>query len=215
MGTRRNSRPRQAQPDVQAVFLNIPYDKPYTPLYLALISGICTFGLVPRATIEIPGGERRLDRIFALIRGCKFSVHDLSRVQLARTAPRTPRFNMPFELGLAVAWAKMQPPNAHLWIVMEARARRLNKSLSDLDGTDVYIHDGKPAGVFRELGNLFVRGRGPQPTVQQMEAVYRGLKKEAPRISKEAGATSFFTARVFKNLVVLARTYAELYVGNS
>jgi hypothetical protein len=85
------------------VFLNIPYDLHFQDLYLAYIAGLVSLGLYPRATIEIVGGERRLDRIFTLIQTCPYSVHDLSRVELDRKQPETPRFNMPLELGLAVA----------------------------------------------------------------------------------------------------------------
>jgi hypothetical protein len=85
-----------------SAFLNIPYDDAFQNLYLAYIAGITAFGLVPRATLEIPGGARRLDRIFELIRGCGYSFHDLSRVELDVRRPVTPRFNMPFELGLAL-----------------------------------------------------------------------------------------------------------------
>ena len=35
--------------------------------YLAYIAGVRAFQLVPRATLEIPGGERRLDRILGLL----------------------------------------------------------------------------------------------------------------------------------------------------
>ena len=137
------------------VFLNVPYDKPFQNLCLAYISGISAFGLVPRATLEIPANIRRLDRILKLIRGCQYSVHDLSRVELDAKRPPTPRFNMPFELGLCVAWARTAT-KTHSWFVYESKAWRLSKSLSDLDGTDPYIHMRTVNGVFRELCNAFV-----------------------------------------------------------
>src|SRR5258708_23652647 len=107
----------------------------------------------PQITLGIAGGTRRLDRIFELIQSCEFSIHDLSRVQLDKAKPRTPRFNMPFELGLTIG---IGTPG-HEWIVCESRRHRVSKSLSDLDGTDVYIHDGTVRGVFRELCSAFVR----------------------------------------------------------
>jgi hypothetical protein len=55
---------------------------------------------------------------------------------------------MPFELGLAVAQQKTVNPN-HKWFVLEALPHRLNKSLSDLDGSDPYIHGDTPRGVLR------------------------------------------------------------------
>ena len=134
-----------------AAFLNVPYDKRFENLYLAFIAGLCGFGLIPHATLEIPGSQRRLERVIKLIRRCHFSFHDLSRVELDRKYPPTPRFNMPFELGLAMASAN-QAGTAKCF-VFEAKEYRIGKSLSDLDGTDPYIHGGKPEGVLRELSN--------------------------------------------------------------
>ena len=193
----------------KTAFINVPYDDRFQDLYLAFIAGLTAFGLDPRATLEVPGGTRRLDRILELITSCQYSFHDLSRVQLDRRRPQTPRFNMPFELGLVVGWLKTSRRSSHTWFVFESVGRRVSKSLSDLDGTDAYIHDGRPKGVFRELGNALVRS-GDQPTVQQMSAVYRSIKTASPLIIRNAGAKSLFEARVFRELVVLARKYVEL-----
>src|SRR5215813_3528025 len=138
----------------QRVFLNIPYDDRFERLCLAYITALIAMGFVPQATLGI-GGNRRLDRIASLIESCTYSVHDLSRVQLDRHAPATPRFNMPFELGMTVAWARANP--RHKWVVFESVQRRLAKSMSDLDGTDPYIHNGTVGGVMREVCNAFVR----------------------------------------------------------
>src|SRR5258708_17427358 len=140
----------------ESAFLNIPYDQQYESLYLAFIAGLCAFGLRPRATIEIPSTRRRLERIVVLIRGCRYSFHDLSRVQLDRHSPATPRFNMPFELGLAVGCSLGANPK-HEWFVFESKHHRLEKSLSDLNGTDPHVHDGTAHGVLRALTNALTR----------------------------------------------------------
>ena len=193
----------------KTAFINVPYDSRFESLYLAFIAGLTALGLTPKATLEVPGGERRLDRIFDLMTSCKYSFHDLSRVQLDTRRPRTPRFNMPFELGLVLGWLKTDKRSTHKWFVFESVNRRVSKSLSDLDGTDPYIHDERPKGVFRELGNALVRSTD-QPTVQQMMAVYRNIKRASPVIMRDAGAKTIFEARVFGQLVVLARRYSEL-----
>lgn len=90
---------------------------------------------------------------------------------------------------------------------LETKGRRLQKSLSDLGGTDVYIHGGRPRGVFRELCNALVRA-GHQPTVEEMTDVYRGLVEVLPEIKERAGAKSAFEARVFADLIVTARALA-------
>jgi len=183
-------------PKQQRVFLNIPYDEQFEHLYLAYVTALSAMGFLPRATLGI-GGNRRLDRIASLIESCSYSIHDLSRVQLDRNAPRTPRFNMPFELGLAVAWARAN--------------RRLAKSMSDLDGTDPYIHDGTVRGVMREVCNAFVRPH--QPTVPQMMKMYGDLRRGVPKILHNAGTTSLFTARAFSDLCLAAAGLRSKYVG--
>jgi hypothetical protein len=96
----------RAKTDPTSAFLKIPFDPQFEPLYLAFIAGLSGFGLIPQAVLQIPGSQRRLDRLIPLLRRCRYSFHDLSRVEVDRHKPKTPRFNMPFELGLTVAQAK-------------------------------------------------------------------------------------------------------------
>ena len=114
---------------------------------------------------------------------------------------------MPFELGLTVALEKSGHTN-HAWVVCESLRHRISKSLSDLDGTDAYIHGGTVKGVFREVGNAFV-GSNRQPTVTEMMQIYRVLRAQLKGILRRAGAQDAFNARVFKELCVLASTAAE------
>jgi hypothetical protein len=189
------------------VFLNIPYDKQFQHLCLAYICGLSAFGLVPRATLEIPSGARRLDRILKLIRNCQYSIHDLSRVELDTKWPPTPRFNMPLELGLCVALATTAGKR-HAWFVCESRLRRLSKSLSDMDGTDAHIHSGSVNGVFREICNVFV-GSERHPTIQQMRRIFRDVTEYLPAILAQAGTNSIYTARAFKDICIVASDSAD------
>jgi hypothetical protein len=187
------------------VFLNIPYDDSFRRLYVAYITGLIHLGLDPRATIEIPGGRNRLDKIIDLIRSCRFSIHDLSRVQLDRRPPATPRFNMPFELGLAVASAKLGS-SPHDWFVFESIPRRASKSLSDLSGTDPNIHNGRVEGVMRELGNAFERQSSRERySVAEMMKTYKAVSHRIEKIMEETRAQSLFEAHVFKLLCTTAR----------
>jgi len=195
----------------ESAFLNIPYDRNYEPLYLAFIAGLSGFGLVPRATVEIPTSDRRLDRIVKLIRDCRYSFHDLSRVQLDRGKPPTPRFNMPFELGLAVDWALVANPK-HQWFVFESRSHRLQKSLSDLNGTDPHVHNGAADGVLRGLMNALTR-KIHRPTFAELNGIHSDLREAARKISHE-GAGSLFEARPFHDLSVLARRLAQARVSS-
>jgi hypothetical protein len=195
----------------ESAFINIPYDRQYESLYLAFIAGLSGFGLVPRATVEIPSSDRRLDRIVKLIRECQYSFHDLSRVQLDRGKPPTPRFNMPFELGLAVDWALLSNPK-HQWFVFESRSHRLQKSLSDLNGTDPHVHNGEADGVLRGLMNALTR-KVHRPTFAELSGIHSDLREAARKIRLE-GAGSLFEARPFHDLSVLARRVAQARVSS-
>jgi hypothetical protein len=109
---------------------------------------------------------------------------------------------MAFELGLVLGLEKTER-KTHTWFLFADRRANLERSLSDLEGTDAYFHGGRVRGVFRELGNAFVRSRR-QPTVEEMRQVFDGLQMGLPRIQRSAGSRSPFTARVFNDLRVLA-----------
>lgn len=202
-------RPKAGSVTPNAVFLNIPYDEGFRSLYLAYIVGLVHLGLEPRATLGLPGGTGRLGKILSEIQGCRYSIHDLSRVGLDRTPPfTTPRFNMPFELGLAVAWEKLNPAK-HTKFVFEAKAYRVQKSLSDLNEIDPLIHGGQVAGVMRELCNAFVRQRN-QPTVPEMTETYKNVSRRLAKIMADAGAKSLFEARAFRDLCYESKVEAKL-----
>ncbi len=104
------------------VFINAPFDAKYERQFLALVAGIVGLGLNPRSVLELPASHDRLTRLLELIRQCPYSIHDLSRVEVSRDKTfRVPRFNMPFELGLAVGVALDQ--GGHEWQLLEAVSR--------------------------------------------------------------------------------------------
>ena len=109
---------------------------------------------------------------------------------------------MPFELGMTITWQKLNP-SRHTWFVFESRHRRLQKSLSDLDGTDPNVHGATVEGVMRELCNAFVR-RGPQPGVPEMMRAYRRVGRLVDGVMKTAGTNNLFEARVFRDLCFVA-----------
>jgi len=116
---------------------------------------------------------------------------------------------MPFELGLAVAWQKANPTQ-HTWFVFEEKSYRVQKSLSDLNGTDPHIHGGQVAGVMRELANAFQRTRN-RPSVPEMMRTYRILSRSSARIIADAGAKDLFEARAFQLLCFEAKVASKQF----
>jgi hypothetical protein len=140
-----------------------------------------------------------LDRLIDLIGDCRYSIHDLSRVQRSTKGFRTPRFNMAFELGLTIG-AMRATSTDHQWHVLEAVPHRLAQSLSDLGGYDkVLIHSNTIDGVFESLLEMFAARPGPPVSeVAPMRRVYKAVRRyRLAQLPKDV-----FKAHCFRKLSV-------------
>ncbi|HET8799058.1 MAG TPA: hypothetical protein VFO89_15295 [Thermoanaerobaculia bacterium] len=176
---------------------------------MAYIAGVCGYGLVPTAAVRDPSSRYQLDRILELIRSAQYSFHDLSWMSLDGRAPRTPRLNMAFELGLAVALSQGSRVE-HQWFVFDTVPYRLDKALSDLGGIRPRIHDMTPRGVLRCLMNALDR-RTHQPTLANLLAIYGDVERMARRIKREY-SDDLFDTRPFADLAYVASEAAHLHI---
>jgi hypothetical protein len=108
---------------------------------------------------------------------------------------------MPLELGLTITWAALYP-RKHTWFVWESSPFRIQKSMSDVNGTDPNIHYGTVEGVLSELRNAFVFKDAP-PVPQMLDA-YVLLESKVGRILASAGTANLYSATVFKQLCLAA-----------
>ena len=82
------------------VFINCPFDSEFKDIFYAKVFTIFDCGFRARCALEEDdGGEVRIEKIFNIIRQCRYGIHDVSRTQ---QYPNTeiPRFNMSLELGI-------------------------------------------------------------------------------------------------------------------
>jgi len=184
------------------VFINVPFDAGYENTFLALIASLVSLGLNPRCVLEVPPSTDRLRRLYALLRSCPFSLHDLSRVQVSASGPfRVPRFNMPFELGLAAAIALRD--DQHQWRVLETMPHRVAQSLSDIAGYDPSIHNGTVQGTLEAVLDIFANMPAPPLSeIVDLFWVYRRLR----RYRSALGGTIYRT-NTFKKLVLAAKAF--------
>jgi hypothetical protein len=186
--------------DGQSVFLNVPFDADYSSLFLALIAGLTGLGRTPRCVLEVPsGGRNRLERVFGLVSSCGASIHDLSRVTLSGDL-EVPRFNMPFELGMAFALSQLTP---HNFFVLEEKAFRLQASLSDLNGHDPHIHEGTSLGILRCVLDCFGTPSGAPP-LTALEVMTRRLTKTALKLQRQQRSEGPFHPYLFRQICVAA-----------
>jgi hypothetical protein len=131
----------------KSVFINCPFDSAYAPLFDAIVFSTVCCGFMPRCALESGTvSEPRLARVTRAIFESKYSIHDLSRCTGEGTE-NFARFNMPLELGIAMARQFMEPAQAHDWLVLVPQGHAYLRFISDLAAYDPATHDGSVPGV--------------------------------------------------------------------
>jgi hypothetical protein len=112
------------------VFINCPFDGEYQPLFYGI------------------------EKIQDLIAECKYSIHDISRVDLD-PVNSLPRFNMPLELGLDLGCRQYGKPyhQENVVLVLDTEQYRYQKYISDLAGRDPVAHNDSDEQVINEVRN--------------------------------------------------------------
>jgi hypothetical protein len=174
--------------DPLAVFVNAPFDPAYDPMLEALVFTIFASGYRARCTLEeSDSGDVRLDKLVRLIAESPRSIHDLSRIRPSQGGSDLPRFNMPFELGMAMGAKRFSPSRKNDNIkIMVAEPYKLPEYLSDLGGNDPDAHHNEPpkvVGIVRDFLHTAPSGK-PLPGPAKLVATFNEFKRQLPAIAR-------------------------------
>lgn len=142
-------------------------------------------GFYPRCTLEVDDSSQvRIEKITTMIRGCRLSIHDISRIETDGDPPM-PRFNMPLELGMFIGakafGAGEQKSKAG--VVLESEQYRYQRYISDIAGQDIRAHGGDPVQIIRHVRN-FLASHVPEsvflPGAERIAARYQRFRSELP-----------------------------------
>jgi hypothetical protein len=117
------------------IFLNIPYSQRYTKFEIAVLATVTAYGLIPRMAKQESGLSVRLHKIARMMLSCELAFTDLTYVK---------RLNMPFELGILLAWGKDN------FVVSAARYESLQR-ISDLNFGDIHYHERSVEKLIKSL----------------------------------------------------------------
>ena len=153
-----DTEPRVHNP-IRSVFINCPFDPEYTEHFDALIFSIACCGFFPRSTLEAGGPESRINSIMRLLSISEYSIHDLCRCR-GEGDELLGRFNMPFELGMAVMLENHHTQEGrsneekHKWFFLVPQNVEFRKFISDLAGYDPKQYDGTIEDLVRKVVSL-------------------------------------------------------------
>ncbi|HLV01309.1 MAG TPA: hypothetical protein VKZ59_08585 [Acidobacteriota bacterium] len=140
------------------VFINCPFDEDFLPLLRAAVFTLLACGFTPRLALEEQdSGRPRLDKIRELIQQSCWSLHDLSRLE-----DPSPRYNMPFELGLDLGCRLYGSGelSRKRCLILEKERYRYQKALSDISGNDIAAHHNHPDQLVRIVRNWLKSSTG-------------------------------------------------------
>ena len=149
----------------KSVFINCPFDQEYAPLFDAIVFATVCCGFMPRSALESGDvAESRLDRITRAIFNSRYSIHDLSRCS-GEGDENLARFNMPLELGMAMAKRFIGGAGDHDWLVLVPEGHAYGKLISDLAAFDPPRHDGSVEKVTSAVMAWLATRKDAVPTV--------------------------------------------------
>jgi len=167
------------------VFINCPFDSDYTAIFDAIVFTVIVCGFRALcARVKLDSSEFRLNKIADLIAASRYSIHDLSRIELDEGSA-LPRFNMPLELGIDLGCKRFSPSRRDKSsLIFDAQPYRFQKFISDIGGQDVANHNNDPALAVANIRNWLraESGRRELPGPSALNARYAEFRRGLPRI---------------------------------
>jgi hypothetical protein len=135
---------------------------------------------------EANSSDVRLLKIIRLMEASKYSIHDISRVELDPDS-QLPRFNMPLELGAAIGLRHAQGGGSadHCLLILDAETYRYQRFVSDLAGVDIRGHKSMPKKLIEAVRDFLSRAVSDHiPSPSTIHASYRLFEKTLPSLAK-------------------------------
>lgn len=174
------------------VFINCPFDPDYNPIFRSIIFTVLYCGLNPKCALESKNSAQiRMEKLYDLIEESKYSIHDISRVELDPST-NLPRFNMPFELGLFLG-AKQYGTGRQTsknCLILEENKFDYQKYLSDIAGQDPSHHDKSPEKAIEQVRNWILpfnqEANRATPSPQILNDFYNEFNNDFPSMCDAA-----------------------------
>lgn len=127
--------------DPHQVFINCPFDEEYRPLFQCLIFTLLFLKLKPVFSVTTSSDQIRIHGIMNLIEKSRFGIHDISRNQ-ASSIGEYARFNLPFELGLAIGCKRFggRKHQHKRLLILDRDTHSYDQYIGDISGQDIEAH---------------------------------------------------------------------------
>jgi len=188
------------------VFVNVPFDSAYAPLFQAIIFAVSDCGYLVRCTRETQdAGQTRIEKLYRIVEECQLGIHDISRTQLD-SSNRLPRFNMPFELGLFLGAKSFGGgrQKKKICLILDKVPYRYQKFISDIAGQDLHAHYNKTETVISVVRD-WIRDNSASTQIPSGVIIakrYSKFQRDLPGLCKRMNLTkSTLTFNDYRQLI--------------
>ena len=169
------------------MFINCPFDAEYRDFFEGLVFTIFACGFRPRSAKELDdSGELRLNKLYSLIRQCRYGIHDISRTDLDATN-QLPRFNMTLELGIFLGAKKFgdKAQKEKMALVLDVEQYRYQRFISDLAGADIRAHNNDVLNAVRATRDWLANvSRRDLPSGAKIARLLINFREQLPLIAE-------------------------------
>ena len=168
------------------VFLNCPFDSAYKELFDALVFTIHDCGFIARCALEeADASQVRIEKIYDMVAGCRYGIHDISRTDQTSGLPR---FNMPLELGVFLGAKKfgIDEQKRKKCLILDLERYRFQTFISDIAGQDIKAHHNNPQDIVTVVRNWLrnASGRTTIPSGSIIWSHYQGFLSALPLVAQ-------------------------------
>lgn len=170
------------------VFLNCPFDSAHKQLFDAMVFAVHDCGFIARCALEAGDASQvRIDKIYNIIAGCRYGIHDISRTDLDEPSG-LPRFNMPLELGVFLGAKRfgINEQKRKNCLILEKEQYQYQQFISDIAGQDVSAHNNDPEEIVTVVRN-WLRNTSKRRTIPSGSIIwerYQKFRQELPQIAQ-------------------------------
>ena len=169
------------------VFLNCPFDSAYKELFDALVFTIHDCGFIARCALEeADASQVRIEKIYDMVAGCRYGIHDISRTDQTSGLPR---FNMPLELGVFLGAKKfgIDEQKRKKCLILDLERYRFQTFISDIAGQDIDAHNNNPQEIVTVVRNWLrnASGRKTIPSGSIIWSHFQGFLSALPLVAQQ------------------------------
>ena len=129
----------------------------------------------------------RIDKIYNIIRTCRYGIHDISRTELDETSGY-PRFNMPLELGVFLGAKEfgINEQKRKNCLILDKEPYRYQQFISDIAGQDIQAHNNSPEEIIKVVRNWLrtASGRETIPGGHILWERYQAFMEDLPQMAQ-------------------------------